>query len=276
MIFYKLNIICLTLFIVCITTSYAQKDADSKQLPAKADSLVINNDEYKPITIGSKIESMHLWRGFRVTDAANSVTTLTYKSKDGKLAAGFYGGYSFDGFYTEFDHYISYSTNGFTVSVWDINNFTNYETDYYDTNSDFFDYSRRSSRFVEATLAYKFQTPNFPLSISWTTILIGRDYFVNNNGNDEGRFSTYIQASLPLYKDSAGGVLSVAIAGAFALNNLPGEDSHFYGSKPNLVNTYLTYSRSISLLEYELPLSAKLMYNPELQIGGFEVSVVLF
>ena len=247
-----------------------------KQLPAKADSLVINNDEYKPITIGSKIESMHLWRGFRVTDATNSVTTLTYKSKDGKLAAGFYGAYSFDGFYTEFDNYISYSTNGFTVSVWDINNFTNYETDYYDTSSDFFDYSRRSSRFVEATLAYKFQSSNFPLSLSWTTILTGRDYFVNNNGNDEGRFSTYIQASAPVYKDSSGGVLSIGIGGAFALNNLPGEDSHFYGSKPNLVNTYLTYSRSISLLKHKIPVSAKAMYNPEQQISGLEISVVLF
>ena len=272
--FYKLNIICLTLFIVSITTSYAQEN-DSKQLPAKADSLAIN-DEYKPINIGSKIESMHLWRGFRVTDASNSVTTLTYKSKDGKLAAGFYGAYSFDGFYTEFDNYISYSTNGFTVSVWDINNFTNYETDYYDTNSDFFDYSRRSSRFVEATLAYQFQSPNFPLSISWTTILIGRDYFVNNNGNDEGRFSTYIQASAPVYKDSSHGVLSIGIGGAFALNNLQGEESHFYGSKPNLVNTYLTYSRSISLLKYKIPVSAKAMYNPEQQISGLEISVVLF
>ena len=273
--FYKLNIICFILIIVGITRSYAQEN-DNKQLPAKADSLSINKDEYKPITIGSKIESMHLWRGFRVTDATNTVTTLTYKSKDGKLAAGFYGAYSFDGFYTEFDHYISYSTNGFTASVWDINNFTNYETDYYDTRSDFFDYGRRSSRFVEATLAYKFHSPNFPLSLSWTTILIGRDYFVNSKGNDEGRFSTYIQASAPVYKDSSGGVLSIGIGGAFALNNSPGVESHFYGSKPNLVNTYLTYSRSISLLKYKIPVSAKAMYNPEQEISGLEISLVLF
>ena len=264
------------MFMMGITTSYAQEHADSKQLPAKNDSLVINKDEYKPINFGLKLETMHLWRGFRVTDATNSVVTLNYKSKNGKLAAGFYGGYSFDGFYTEFDTYISYSTNGFTVAVWDINNFTNYETDYYDTNSDFFDYSRRSSRFVEATLAYQFQNSNFPLSISWTTILIGRDYFVNNNGNDEGRFSTYVEVGLPIYKDSAGGVLAIGIAGAFALNNFSGEDSHFYGSKPNIVNTYLTYSKTISLLEYEIPISAKAMYNPELQIGGLEFSVVLF
>lgn len=276
MTFYKLYIICSILFIVSLTESYAQQHTDTKQLPAKDDSLVVNKDKYKPINFGLKIETMHLWRGFRVTDATNTVTTLTYKSKDGKLAAGFYGGYSFDGFYTEFDTYISYSTHGFTASVWDINNFTNYETDYYDTNSDFFDYSRRSSRFVEATLAYQFQSPNFPLSISWTTILTGRDYFVNSDGNDEGRFSTYIEVGTPIYKDSAGGLLSIGIGGAFALNNMSGEDSHFYGSKPNIVNTYLTYSKSISFLKYQIPISAKAMYNPELQIGGLEFSVVLF
>jgi len=273
---YKLNILCLVVFIIGNTLGYAQQDADRKQLATKKDSLSISQDEYKPISLGLKVESMHLWRGFRVTDATNSVTTLTYKSKNGKLAAGFYGAYSFNGFYTEFDNYISYSTHGFTASVWDINNFTNYQTDYYDTNSDFFDYSRRSSRFVEATLAYQFQSPNFPLSISWTTILLGRDYFVDRNGNDEGRFSTYIQASAPIYKDSSDGVLSVGIGGAFALNNLSGIESHFYGSKPNLVNVYLTYSKSISLLNYEIPLSAKAMYNPERQISGLEISVVLY
>ena len=273
---YKLNILCLVVFFIGKTSSYAQQDAEIKQLPTKKDSISIDQDEYKPITLGLKIESMHLWRGFRVTDATNSVTTLAYKSKDGKLAAGLYGGYSFNGFYTEFDTYISYSTKGFTVSLWDINNFTNYDTDYYDTNSDFFDYSRRSSRFVEVTLAYQFQSSNFPLSISWTTILLGRDYFVDRNGNDEGRFSTYIQASAPIYKDSSDGVLSVGIGGAFALNNLSGIDSHFYGRKPNLVNVYLTYSKSISLLQHDVPVSAKAMYNPERQTSGFEISVALF
>lgn len=273
---YKLNILCLIIFIIGKTSSYAQKDADHKQLPLKNDSLAISKDDHEPIKLGLKIESMHLWRGFRVTDATNSVTTLAYKSKDGKLAAGFYGGYSFNGFYTEFDTYTSYSNKGFTLSVWDINNFTDYDTDYYDTNSDFFDYGRRSSRFVEATLAYEFQNSTFPLSISWTTILIGRDYFVNRKGDDEGRFSTYIQVSAPIYEDSNDGVLSAGIGGAFALNNSPGMDSHFYGSKPNLVNLYLAYSKSISLLQHEIPVSAKAMYNPERQTSGLEISVALF
>lgn len=274
--YYKLYILCLILFIIGRSSGYAQQDGDNEQLPTKNDSLPIRDDDHELISLGLKIESMHLWRGFRVTDAANSVTTLAYKSKNGKLAAGLYGGYSFNGFYTEFDTYISYSTNGFTISLWDINNFTNYDTDYYDTNSDFFDYSRRSSRFVEATLAYKFKSSNFPLSISMTTILIGRDYFVNHKGNDEGRFSTYIQASAPIYEDSADGVLSIGIGGAFALNNRSGMDHHFYGSKPNVVNTFLTYSRSISLLQNEIPVSAKAMYNPERQTSGFEISVALF
>ena len=273
---FKLNSICLFFLVVSITSSYAQQDSDNKQLPVKDDSLAISKEEYKPLTIGVKVESMHLWRGFRVTDATNSVTTLNYKSKDGKFAAGIYGAYSFDGFYKEVDSYISYSTNGFTVSVWDINNITNYDTDYYDTNSDFFDYSRRSSRFVEATLAYQFESPNFPLSISATTILTGRDYFVNTSGDDEGRFSTYIEIGAPLYKDPSGGTVSFGIGGAFALNNLSGVESHFYGSEPNLVNTYLTYTKSVSLLKYQLPVAAKAMYNPEQEIGGFEVSLVLF
>lgn len=274
---FKLYIIGLIASITGITESYAQQNVDHEQAPSRSDSIEVSKkDEYKPINFGVKLKTMHLWRGFRVNDATMSATTLNYTSKNGKLEAGFWGGYSFNGFYTEFDSYITYSSDGFTASIWDINNFTNYGTDYYDTNSDFFDYSRRSSRFVEATLAYQLQNSNFPLSISWTTILLGRDYFVDAEGNDEGRYSTYIEASLPVFKDATGGELSVGIGGAFAMNNLSGETGHFYGSKPNLVNTYLTYSRSISLSDYELPISAMAMYNPELKIGGLAFSVILF
>jgi len=244
------------------------------------------DEKYKPINLSLQTKTMHLWRGFRVTDNFMTATTLSWSSRNGKWVAGFWAGYSLgrtsgvsdNSNYTELDNFIQFSDKGFTIAVWDINNFTNYDTEYYDTNSGFFDYSRRSSRFVDVTLAYQFQSEAFPLKVSTSTIVLGRDYYVNNiEKNDfKGRFTTYVEVGMPVYKDQKGGILYLAAAGVFALDNANGLQDNFYAPKPGLVNVYIDYRRVIDMFSHKIPVSAMPYYNPALKIGGLQLAITLF
>lgn len=233
--------------------------------------------EYKAIDANLQLKSMHLWRGGRVTDAALSAATLAYTSKDGKFQAGFWGGYSFNGKYTEFDNFISYSSNGFTVALWDINNFSNYP------NAKFFNYSHKGSRFVDLTLAYQLQNEAFPLKLSWNTIIAGRDFYEEYDANGKystnSRLSTYVEATFPLVrKDSF--QLYGGLAGAFALTNGKGQKGHFYyrGSESgfNVVNIFLQYSKNVTILQHTIPFSVYAMYNPSSKQGGLQIAANLF
>lgn len=232
-------------------------------------NLVAQENKYKPIDLNLQVKTMHLWRGYRVTDAAMTAATLSYKSKDGKFQAGFWGGYSFNGEYTEFDNFVSYSTDGFTVAVWDINNFSSYP------DAEFFDYSHEGSRFVDVTLAYQLQNDKFPAKLSVSTIVAGRDFYTDTNGDTKSRYSTYVEANVPVYKKDDQR-LNFGVAGAFALANGDDMDAHFYGSEANLVNVYLQYSKNITVLKHTMPVSAYAMYNPELKIGGLQFAINLF
>lgn len=224
---------------------------------------------YKPIDLNLQLKTMHLWRGYRVTDAAMSAATLAYTSRDGKFQAGFWGGYSFNGEFTEFDNFISYSTNGFTVAVWDINNFSSYP------DAKFFDYSHDGSRFVDVTVAYQLQNESFPLKLSWSTVVAGRDFYTKTNGDTKSRFSTYVEANFPILRED-GFQLHGGVGGAFALTNGDGMENHFYGTKPNLVNVYLQYSKNVTILNHTMPVSAYAMYNPESKKGGLQFAINLF
>ncbi|AFL85035.1 hypothetical protein Belba_2480 [Belliella baltica DSM 15883] len=245
-----------------------------------------NEESYKPISLSFQTKTMHLWRAFRVTDNFMTATTLSWSSRNGKWSAGFWGGYSLgrtsgvsdNSNYTELDHFIQFSDKGFTIAIWDINNFTNYDTDYYNTNSRFYDYSRQSSRFVDVTLAYQFQNENFPLKISSSTIVLGRDYYIEetDQNNLKGRFSTYLEVGFPVFRDQSGGTLYLAAGGAFALDNRDGQNDNFYASKAGLVNVNMDYSRTINVFSHQMPVSAMPYYNPSGKIAGLQLAITLF
>ncbi|MDO5607122.1 MAG: hypothetical protein Q4G08_01580 [Capnocytophaga sp.] len=226
------------------------------------------NTDYKPIDLNLQVKTMHLWRGYRVTDAALSAATLAYTSPDGHWKAGFWGGYSFNGQYTEFDNFVEYSNKGFYVGLWDINNFSDYP------NAKFFSYKHNGSRFVDLTLAYQLQNEKFPLRLSVSTILFGRDFYTENN-DTKSRYSTYIDLSSRVWRQGSS-QLTAGVAGAFALRNGDDMTAHFYGEKANLVNVYLQYSKNITVLNHTMPVSALAMYNPERQIGGLQFAINLF
>src|SRR3978361_1697293 len=79
-------------------------------------------NKYVPFEVNLQVRSLYLWRGFTVSNSPISDVDMHYKSKDGTIKAGFWGGAGFNGDYREFDYYVSYSKGRFGAAVWDINN----------------------------------------------------------------------------------------------------------------------------------------------------------
>ncbi|SHE58089.1 hypothetical protein [Pedobacter caeni] len=234
------------------------------------DSTALNQSEkikkYKPFDANLQLRSLYIWRGFKVSDAPISNVDLHYKSKDGSFQTGFWGGASLNGNYKEFDYYVSYTKKGFTISVWDINNFSDFP------NANLFNYKKgTTSHFIDAGIAYKFDF-KLPLTLSWNTIVAGRDTYVKNNGKLGNAYSNYVQLDQVLWQDEENSNLHVFAGGGFAF----GREQNFYGNRPNVVNAGLTYNKDLLLFKYRLPVSATAMFNPERKIGTLQLVASIF
>ncbi|TRX62625.1 hypothetical protein FNH22_00595 [Fulvivirga sp. M361] len=221
-------------------------------------------DTYHPFDFNLQVKNMHLWRGFRVTDAPMTGARVHYTSRNGKFDAGFWGGAGFNGDYTEIDYYVSYATNGFSIALWDINNYSNFP------DAEIFDYDKSTtSHFVDLTIAYTFQ--QFPLKASWSTILLGRDTYVTESGGLENAYSNYIELSYNLLEKEHS-TLNVSIAGTFS----PRHDAHFYGSR-TINNFAITYSKEVKLLkELSLPVSAMALWNADQKFASIQIAIDFF
>ena len=220
---------------------------------------------YQPFHVGLQVKNMHLWRGYKVTTAAMTGVDVHYASRNGKFSAGIWGGAGFTGEYKEFDYYLSYKFGAFNLAIWDINNFTGRES------AKIFDYNpATTSHFIDVTLSYDFPTiPN--LKASWSTIIAGRDFYVNENEEVINRFSNYVALEYQIYQNETVS-LHLMAGGAFAL----GRQDHFYGAKPNLVNLGMIAKKTIEIAGYQLPVAATGMWNPEQNYGALEIAVNVF
>lgn len=221
--------------------------------------------EYKPFNVNLQVRNMYVWRGFRVSNAPISDVDIHYSSRNGNFQAGFWGGAGFDGKYREFDYYMKYTKGNFSAAIWDINNFTDFP------DADLFDYNSAStSHFIDAGIAYTIQM-KLPLTVSWNTIIAGRDTYVKKNGERANAYSNYVQLDQTLWKADDYN-LHLFAGGGFAF----GREQHFYGDKPNIINAGLTLNKDLVLFNYHLPVSATVMFNPEKKIGGLQLIANLF
>ena len=220
---------------------------------------------YRAIDLNLTLKNMHLWRGFKVTNAAMAAADLHYTTRDGHFRTGVWGGSGFTGEYREFDYYASYSKGRFLVALWDINNFSSYP------DANIFSYDQAgTSHFADLTVAYTL-SDKLPLRVSWSTILLGRDYYTEADGRVKSTFSNYVQLDYPVWhKGSAS--LSLLAGGAFAF----GRQQSFYAAHPNFTNLGGVYARTLQLGTYEVPVAATALWNPEKKYGALQVAVTLF
>lgn len=220
------------------------------------------------IHLKANLQNNHLWRGMEVADGAVVLSDLSYTFAKGHATVGLWGGTNTNGTYKEFNHYLSFSSGGFSLALWDTYNFSP-GTSY--NNHEYFNYSAHSTgRFLDCTVAYK-QCGSFPLQLSWSTILFGRD---RDATNSKQRYSTFIYAECPVYQQKDWEV-KTGIGGAFALRNKD-EGQHFYGNMPGIIHLTLSVGRKLQLGTYQLPVYVLGMWNPQSSKAYFQIGAEIF
>lgn len=225
--------------------------------------------------VGLKVnlQNMHLWRGMEVTDGLVLTTDAYLTDRNRNFRLGLWGGTNVNGSYKEFDYYASYTFRRFSVSLWDTYNFSpdaNYN------NKEIFNYkARETGRFIDATVSYTFYE-KFPLFLSWSTILFGRD---RDGLNAKNRYSTFAYAEYPVWKNEEWEV-KPGIGAAFALSpgkDLNGESTscHFYGDNAGIVHLSLTTVYQLSAFKRKFPITILALWNPQSSEGYLQAGIQL-
>ena len=218
------------------------------------------------IHLTADLQNNHLWRGMEVADGCVALADVGYTFAHGHATLGLWGGTNTQGTYKEMNHYIALRAAGLELSAWDTYNFSPGAAY---NNRQYFNYSaRETGRFLNCTLNYRFQTAQFPLLLSWSTIMFGRDRSADNT---QQKYSTFVYAEYPVYSRN-GWQVDAGVGGAFALHGA-GEKSSFYGTTDGVVHTSLRVGHDLKLGQYTIPVHAMAMWNPQsqkayLQIGA--------
>ena len=217
------------------------------------------------------LETSHLWRGIEVSSGLTYNADLSFSDKNDHFRVGLWGGGMFNGDYKEFDYYMSYTNKGFTASVWDIYNFS----DAAPGNHKIFNYKvNETSHFIDAGVAYNFgATTKVPLTLSWNTVIAGRDRGVTGKKN---LYSTFINAAVTAY-DSEKWNVTPSVGASFALSPEDGIDGNFYSADHNfsVVDVRLNVTYKLKIKNYPLPITVGGMWNPDANKGYFRAAVTL-
>ncbi len=234
--------------------------------------LTANAQGTAPVDFTFQVKNMHLWRGIEVTSAALGAVDLNVSTKNQLLTFGLWGGAGFNGEYREFDYYIKLQKAGFSLEAWDIYNFSK-DADH--QNDKIFNYNTHTTgRFIDVAAAYQFQG-KFPLKISWSTVVFGRDRGTTLSNETKQRYSTYVAVDCPVLRHDIVN-LDFGIAGAFALDKAGGTKANFYGDTAGIVNLSLTASKVLNIGGYKLPVSVTSMWNPQMNRGNIQVAFNIF
>lgn len=216
----------------------------------------------------ASIANNHLWRGMEVADGVVLTGNVACTMLNGYLDMGIWGGSNASGDYKEFNYHLSFQTGGFSLAFWDTYNFSSGATY---NNREFFNYrAAETGRFLDAIASYRLPKA-FPLYLSWSTILFGRD---RNTSNTVNKYSSFCYVEYPLY-DRNGWKVEAGVGGAFALNQ-SGNRSHFYGDTPGIVHVSMRIAHSLSLGHYLLPVHACAVWNPQSNQAYLQIGTQLF
>ena len=219
------------------------------------------------------METSHLWRGGEVSKGLTFNNEFAISDNGNHLRFGLWGGMQINGNYKEFDWYTSYNLGGFSAAVWDIYNFSDGIWAEWAKQYRYFNYNcHNTGHFLDAALGYNFAKQGIPLSLTWTTLLAGRD---RGTADKQNIYSSWVQAAYTLYEDDQFKV-DASVGGAFALHNYKeNTNDNFYGKSNGINDIRLSCTYKLKIAKHDLPITSQAMWNPEANKGYFRVAVNL-
>ena len=228
-----------------------------------------------PIDFNVDVKTNHLWRGLVITDKPMVAVFSKLKlNKSGSFTTGFWGGMAFsnesDGTsYKEINYYAQYVKNGLSIGIWDLFNTRSVAV------PDVWNYDKNTTtHLIDLRTSYQFND-NFPLRLEADVLLYGSgDSQLNSGGDRDQRYSTYVEASYPVIRDTKVNLKGFVGAG-FSFDG----DTHLYGDGGqnfDLVNVGLTATKILRFSDLSFPVSATTMWNPSLRIARVQLAISLF
>lgn len=220
-----------------------------------------------PLHLKTTLQNMILWRGIEVADGLIFSSDLSITDPSGRFSAGFLGGANTKGSYKELSQYVSYTQGGFQLKAIDTYNFSPGATY---NNKEFFNYKpSETGRFIDCNLSYHFGE-KFPLGISWSTLVYGRD---RDDKNEKNVYSSFVYAEYTLYKNDVWQI-TPCIGTAFALRPSVSAEGKkvnktMYADSPGITQVALNVSYKMNLFGLQLPLTTMVYWNPKLDQGYF-------
>lgn len=231
------------------------------------------------------LETSHLWRGLEVGNGLIFNNDVSISDNNGHFKLGLWGGMSTDGDYKEADVYFNFNHSGFNLAVWDLWNFS----EGIPGNGKYFTWAAdRTSHLTDVAISYDFKPMcNFPLTLTWATLVQGRDRG-NVARDDNGKivdplneaqnvYSTFVQAAYRIYEDEDWNV-DASVGGAFALNPYDkkyGLNNNLYGKHAGVTDVRLGATYKLKIGKYTLPVGGQMMWNPEASKAYFRATVTL-
>lgn len=261
------KILISTIISIIGLTGYAQKTTatDSSLAPTA-------NTTPSRLDFNVGLETSHLWRGLVINDGMTATGNIHYAlNEEQNFTVGLWGGAGFDGKYHEINYYIQYQKNNFSIGLWDLFNTTG------NNNPEVFNYDKNTTtHIIDLRTSYRFPE-SFPLRIEADVLLYTgkNDRQLDENNDYNSRYSTYVEVSYPAIRNQKVN-LDVFLGSGFALDG----NSNLYrtdqGQNFGIVNTGIKATKSISVFDYKLPVSATAMWNPANKIARVQLDVNLF
>jgi hypothetical protein len=227
-----------------------------------------------PLDFSVDLKTSHLWRGLIISDKPMAAVFIKLKlNKSGSFSTGFWGGMAFsnesDGTsYKEINYFLQYAEGGFSIGLWNLFNTRGV------VSPDIWNYTKETTgHILDLRTSYSFGE-SFPLSLEANVFLHGSIDAQYTNFNFEQRYSTYVQVTYPLLKESKVNVSGFVGAG-FSLNG----DTHLYGDGTrnfDLVNVGFTASKTVKLGNHNLPVTVNTLWNPSVKFARVQLIVQLF
>jgi len=258
------NLLFASLMLISLATT-AQDTSKQTPSPAATESSIPTG-----LTYDLQLVSRYYWRGLDIDNAPAFQPDFGYTWKNG-FRAGLWGTFGFKqmketvdgvtekfGNYAEFDPYISYTKNWFSV---ELNDYFTVSTIGESNYTNFKKGETGHSGVINIAMG---GTKKFPLIFTASTVVYGADMGKDANGEwglgDKNNYSSYLELIYPIMVKS----IDLEIAPEFAMT--PWGSGYYLTEKAAIVSAGVRLSKSLKFSDkYSMPVEISLLNNPNLK-----------